>query len=317
MIKSETIIIGGGPAGASCALELKSRGRQAVILDKEAFPRSKLCAGWITPAVLRDLAIQPQDYPYGMLTMKRLQINVFGRRFTLPTRQYSIRRDEFDSWLLGRTGVTVFTHQARKIHKRDGSYIIDDAFSCKYLVGAGGTFCPVYTALFKDIRPRAPESLVLAMEKEIPCSTKDNLSRLWFFEHGLPGYAWCVPKEGGCVNAGVGGSYSGMKKKHMSIRSHWDSLTEKLENLSIDSRECSAPRGYAYYTRQDTGPADLNTAYLVGDAAGLATVDMGEGIGPAVRSGILAARAIADGKRYLLGSVRRFSLRDILLPGRA
>lgn len=317
MVESEVIIIGGGPAGASCAWKLKSHGRQAIILDKESFPRSKQCAGWITPSVLRDLGVRPREYPYGMLTMQKLEINAFGKRLTLPTRQYSIRRDEFDSWLLGRTGVTVFTHRARDIRKEGNSYIIDDAFACKHLVGAGGTFCPVHAAFFKDKRPRAGDSLILALEKELPYSGKDGLSRLWFFEQGLPGYAWYVPKEGGYVNAGIGGNYSRMKKKHMSIRSHWNSFAEKLKNLSVEVRRDCSPRGYAYYTRQDTGPVNLDNAYLVGDAAGLATIDMGEGIGPAVRSGILAARAIATGKPYSLGPVGRFSLRDILLPGRA
>lgn len=317
MIKAEVIIIGGGPAGAGCAWELKSLGRQAIILDKESFPRSKQCAGWITPTVLRDLDVQPRDYPYGMLTMQKLEINAFGKRFFFPTLQYSIRRDEFDSWLLGRTGATVFTHRVRDIRKHGGSYIIDGAFACKHLVGAGGTFCPVHAAFFRDKRPRSPESLILTLEKELPHNEKDRMSRLWFFEQGLPGYAWCIPMDGGYINTGIGGNYSRMKKKNMSIRSHWKSFAEKLKDFSFEARQDLSPRGYAYYTRKDTGPVTLKNAYLVGDAAGLATIDMGEGIGPAVRSGILAARSIATGKPYALGPVSRFSLRDILLPGRA
>ena len=44
------------------------------------------------------------------------------------------------------------------------------------------------------------------------------------------------------------------------------------------------------------------------DAAGLATRDMGEGIGPAVASGLRAARSIVDGDEYSLADIDDFSL---------
>ena len=49
-------------------------------------------------------------------------------------------------------------------------------------------------------------------------------------------------------------------------------------------------------------------AYIVGDAAGLATVDLAEGIGPAVESGILAARDILGQADYSAGAILKYSL---------
>jgi len=49
-------------------------------------------------------------------------------------------------------------------------------------------------------------------------------------------------------------------------------------------------------------------AFLSGDAAGLATRDMAEGIGPAVRSGLRAAQAILHDKPYELDDVTGSSL---------
>ena len=57
------------------------------------------------------------------------------------------------------------------------------------------------------------------------------------------------------------------------------------------------------------GPHD----YLTGDAAGLATKDMGEGIGPAVASGIRAAESINSGRPYSVDSIGRYSLPGMLL----
>ena len=63
MISVDTIIVGGGPAGSSCAWRLKRHGVECLILDRAEFPRLKLCAGWVTPQVLHDLAIEPGEYP--------------------------------------------------------------------------------------------------------------------------------------------------------------------------------------------------------------------------------------------------------------
>ena len=48
----EVLIVGGGPAGSACAWALRNRGCDVVVMDKATFPRDKVCAGWITPAVL-------------------------------------------------------------------------------------------------------------------------------------------------------------------------------------------------------------------------------------------------------------------------
>ena len=57
MIEADAIIIGGGPAGSTCAWKLQQAGMDVVVVDKSDFPRDKVCAGWITPAVIEELQI--------------------------------------------------------------------------------------------------------------------------------------------------------------------------------------------------------------------------------------------------------------------
>jgi len=66
-------------------------------------------------------------------------------------------------------------------------------------------------------------------------------------------------------------------------------------------------RGYVYYIRNSIDVVQNDRLFLIGDAAGLATKDMGEGIGPAVKSGILAAYAITSGKPFSLSAVKKYS----------
>ena len=68
------------------------------------------------------------------------------------------------------------------------------------------------------------------------------------------------------------------------------------------------PKGYSYYAGQREKRVKDRGAYIVGDAAGLATVDLAEGIGPAVESGILAARDILGQADYSAGAILKYSL---------
>ena len=152
MKTTEVLIVGGGPAGSSCAKRLREHGVDCLLLDRHDFPRTKLCAGWITPEVISDLKLEVSEYPHRFLTFETLIVHFFGLSFRLRATQHSIRRFEFDHWLLQRSGVEVIRHQVKKIERVYGDYVIDGEFSSKYLVGAGGTHCPVYRSLFSETR---------------------------------------------------------------------------------------------------------------------------------------------------------------------
>ena len=143
MIHTDVIIVGGGPAGAACAARLKQAGVGCILLDQARFPRFKLCAGWITPQIFHDLGIQPQEYPHGLVTYKYFRVSLGGVKFKLRTLQYAIRRVEFDQWLLERAGVETHLHRVEKIIQLRERYVVDEQFTAEYLIGAGGTHCPV------------------------------------------------------------------------------------------------------------------------------------------------------------------------------
>ena len=65
--------------------------------------------------------------------------------------------------------------------------------------------------------------------------------------------------------------------------------------------------GYSYFMRNNVDTLRSDNAFIIGDAAGLATLDLGEGIGPAVQSARLAANAIMDGTEYSLNAIHAYS----------
>jgi len=312
MVEAQVIVVGGGPAGSTCARELRQSGIDTILLDKSDFPRDKLCAGWITPQVVKKLELA--EYPHTITCFDRLHFHFFGFPVSVRTRQYAVRRIELDHWLLERAGVPVIRHTVRTIERSRGGYVIDNSFRCRYLVGAGGTYCPVSRTFFRDSSARARESMIATLEEEFAWDCQDRGCKLWFFDHSLPGYAWYVPKDNGYLNIGIGGKLAVLKSRKTSILQNWSFFTGKLESLALVRNHTFRPRGHIYYLRRKQRRVQLDNVFLIGDAAGLATRDMGEGISAAVESGLRAAEAIARGRPYNLASIPSYSFPAILAP---
>lgn len=304
MTDVETIIVGGGPAGSSAARLLLQAGRECLVLDRKTMPRLKLCAGWVTPKVLDDLEIDPAMYPHGMLKLDSLRF-FFGRRHrrtkSAPSDQYSIRRIEFDAWLLKRSGAELAEHTVRHIVRDGRSFVIDDQFRCRNLIGAGGTNCPVKKAFFGQ----DPGRLIVTQEIEFETTPKSPTCTLWFPYAGSFGYAWYVPKAG-AVNVGFGGLRS--QNEQWDKGGLWREFVALLKREGCLDDNPPAPKGYSYYLGSRQKKVKSDGAYIVGDAAGLATVDLAEGIGPAVESGQLAARDILGSAKYSTTPILKHSL---------
>jgi flavin-dependent dehydrogenase len=303
----DVIVVGGGPAGASAAGRLKAGGADVLVLDKEAFPRLKLCAGWITPQVLSDVGLDPSTYPHGFLSLRRLHFHFKGLGLPVPCVQHSIRRFEFDHWLLRQSGALTVTHTVKDIRRDGADYVLDGQFRCRHLIGAGGTSCPVHRAFFRAALPRVRALQTVTLELEFAYDWQDPDCHLWFFENGLPGYSWYVPKARGWLNVGVGGMASRLKQRGEDIWLHWSRFTADLASR-FDISLPEEPTGYSYYVRGPVERVRIDNALLAGDAVGLATRDLCEGIGPAVRSGLRAADAILRDSDYALDDVTGASL---------
>jgi flavin-dependent dehydrogenase len=308
----DVIVVGGGPAGSAAAQRLKAAGAQVLLLDKARFPRQKLCAGWITPEVVRNLGLQISAYPHGFLSFRRLHWHFKGIHLPIRSVQHSIRRFEFDAWLLERSGTEVVQHAVKDIRRDGEDYLIDGSFRCRYLIGAAGTSCPVRRMLFPEASQRAPALQTVTLELEFPCEWRDADCHLWFFERGRPGYSWYVPKARGWLNVGVGAMAVRLKHRGQSIGQHWRHLAAKLER-QFKIRLPAEPSGYSYYVRGPLEVVRVGNAFITGDAAGLATRDLCEGIGPAICSGQRAAAAILSGGAYVLRDVSGASLGGGLL----
>ncbi len=263
--------------------------------------------------MVKALELDPATYPLSFLTFEALQIHIKGVSFKLKAQQHSIRRIEFDAWLLERSGAEVIKHNVREIRRDGDAFVIDETFRCRHLVGAGGTRCPVYRILFRDLHAREESHQAAVLEEEFAHDWQDGACHLWFFDNRLPGYSWYVPKAGGHLNVGIGGMSTKLRERGQDIKDQWAHLTGALSGGGLLPQAERAPKGYTYYLRGTSDAVHDRNAYILGDAAGLATQDLCEGIGPAVESGLRAADAIAGGAPYSVRSIPRYSLPSGLL----
>ncbi len=149
MIRAETVVIGGGPAGSATACGLASAGRDVMLIERTAMPHHKVCGEFLsveTQTLLQRLDIDPSAL--GAVPIEHVAVHSSGRSVTsaLPFRALSLSRYRLDDALLQcaqSSGARVNRNVSVKSVTPDGSggnVVCDngETISCKHLVLATG-----------------------------------------------------------------------------------------------------------------------------------------------------------------------------------
>ena len=305
MEQFDVAIVGGGPAGSSCASFCALAGLRTLVLEREKFPREKVCGDCLNPScwpVLErlDVAQPVRNLPHSRLTSVKF-IAIGGREVIvdLPTGddcELSVKRSLFDDLLLGRArelGANVREQTTVTTLSQNGEWKIQtgsgEDFHARILIGADGRNSTV--ARICNLLPRPARERV-ALQAHVPLPPNfGNRIVLQFLREGYSGQAPVNETELNLCLVGTPPTISRLRK--------W---AERQFQLSADQPW----RTITPLTRSPV-PCARENLFFIGDAARVVEPFTGEGIYYALRSGELAANTIA---KILRGDDRQLVLRD-------
>jgi flavin-dependent dehydrogenase len=129
----DVTIIGGGPAGATCAILLARGGWDVTLVEQSRFPRDKVCGECLSALgfdVLTRIGLAETFLSLGAVRLNRAEIRAPGgrpMRVALPAPMWGLSRSAFDTMLLDAArGVGARVRQPARCEAVDGSVRIRD-----------------------------------------------------------------------------------------------------------------------------------------------------------------------------------------------
>jgi len=288
----DCIIIGAGPAGATAAYNLAKQGRSVLVIDKGSFPRYKPCGGGVSPAIADWFDF---DFtPVIKTTVSRVKYTwKFGDpvEITLEdvTPMWMVKRDEFDNFLIQKaiakgaefkdsTEVTGINLQGEQwqVSTSNGD------FTSSYLIAADGANGPTAGWLGFD----SPQKVVAA---SLEVTTEVKEQNLAYFDFGSlkNGFMWSFPKQDGYSMSAA--FVRDPKGKPQEVKKQ---LTNFAGKFGIDLANSQYTESTLNLWKEDS-PLHSDRALVAGEAGGIVDPLIGEGIRPAIFTGLKAAEAIS------------------------
>jgi flavin-dependent dehydrogenase len=207
-------------------------------------------------------------------------------------RGWLIRRFEFDDFLVRRSGAQVVEHRVQKIERDALGFLVDGKFRARFVVGAGGTNCPVARTMFprKERKPVATQER--EFEERVPFVGEEGEPEILLHDD-LGGYSWSIPKSS-WTNVGCG------TVDPKGLLPAWDGARRFFESEKGPIPALDAVKGHSYhlFRPEHLRECARDGLFLAGDALGLAHPLTGEGILPAVTSGRLCGQSILQNGDY-------------------
>ena len=261
MTRRDVVIIGGSLAGAACARELVRFGIDAVALERDRFPRAKVCGGFLSPGAvdwLARLGVLEDVKAAGAVPVMSARVRAGSADVTIPFKRpgLGMSRSCLDA-LLGQNTPVEQGHGVREVHRVGAGFVVDD-IACSVVIDAAGK-------LSRFTKRSTVEEFGVQYSES---GARGSVLDFWFYDDAY----------GGGVSVEDG-------------RSNFCFLVRKDSLASYLKRSDCLVTGPLAYDKLPDG------FIAIGDAAGMVDPFCGEGMRHALETGMLAARVVANGIR--------------------
>ncbi len=312
MQQFDVIICGAGPAGSTCALGLFDAGLNIALLDKQSFPREKICGDAYGGYAYKILNTISPKFGAKLLAINQGAI-IKRAKFVSPKKHLveirlkgffsSLPRTVFDNFLLQmvkeETKTIIFENTtAQKIDVQTDGVIVTThdgtQLKAKIVVGCDGAHSIVQSVL-TGTRETLIETYpgIRSYYKNVKDVEQDCLE-IHFLPNIPKGYFWIFPSTNGLTNVGIAANKKMLAKHQINMRKEFHYLmneTSQFKERFAEAELVGEEKGWSIPIGYFDGklPISGNRILLCGDAAGLVEPATGEGIAPAMSSGRFAA----------------------------
>lgn len=313
----DVVIVGAGPAGCACAICLADSGLNIAVVDKEKFPREKVCGDGLTIDVVNQLGWISEQLKKDFIEFgKKLEINglqvfsskgdkmeVFLKDYISDKKMYTCKRIDFDNFLFKHLkkykNIKVFEQNQINDVSIEPDKIVAESqkykFESKILIAADGQNSVISRKIIEKKEGRKKHSgySLRCYYKNVTGLHPENTLELHFLKNIPYGYFWIFKLPDNQVNVGIGLPSGIISKRKMNLKTILDNIITDHPEISprfknavlIDKIEGGKIMGSAYRNKSLSDERVL----LTGDSAYLANPFSGEGVGSAIRSGRIAA----------------------------
>lgn len=298
------VIVGGGPAGATTAALLAKAGRDVLLLERDTFPRDKLCGEFLSGDARAWLAKSGAE---GIVadgaTIRAARFSSNGRtaEIALPIAGIGLSRRSLDAALFehaARCGAEVRAGVEVDAIERDADRFVvhagEDRFEAALVIGAHGRRARIDKQLERPFAERRHPYVGLKRHHRASSFTLDGFVELHAFDGGYCGMSHV---EGGVVNVcmllaepfvrAIGGAK--WPTVVAAIRARSTTLDKRLATLDAVDEPCAVAQvPFVDKARHKDG------VLFVGDAAGMIAPLTGDGQAMALESAVLLAELINE-----------------------
>ncbi len=325
----DVVIVGAGPAGASCGFWLADAGWDVAIVEKKEFPREKTCGDGLTPRAVRQLAdMGLEDALASSHRYTGLRAFGFGRSVEMqwpehpnfPGYGYTITRHDLDglvaahaaaagaTLLQGTEVMAPIVEEAAApaanlpilsgVDVKEKGETRTRPIKARYVVVADGSNSRMGRMLGTSRRRELPMGMALRgyyrSERHDDPFIESHLDIRDPESNVVPGYGWIFPMGDGRVNVGVGLLSTEQRWKGLNTTHLMDTFVGYApESWGLSPETClGPPTGGKLPMGLSVGPRAGGNVLIAGDASGAINPFNGEGIAYGYETGRLAAATL-------------------------